>query len=84
MTNFKMNFKNMHKDTICDICREEDDTSQHSLECSILMKNCPELYKDRIVQHDDIYKNMEKQVRAIQLFEKVLEEREKILTKMNE
>ena len=79
MANFKMNFKEMNYDKICDLCRKEEDTGQHSLECTILIEKCPELYNDRIVKFEDIFGKIEKQVRAIKLLEKVLQERDKLL-----
>ena len=83
MTNAKMNFKNMHTDTTCSLCKNEDDTIQHYLEYSVLIEHCKDLYNDRIVQYEDIFGSLKKQSRATKLFEKVLKKREELLKKTN-
>ena len=83
MTNAKMNFKNIYVDTTCSLCRNEDDTIRHHLECPVLIENCSELFNDRIVQYEDIFGSLKKQLRAIQLFKKVLKKRDELLDKSN-
>ena len=79
MTKVKMNFKNMFNDKVCDLCKKEDDSLQHCLECTVLLKECPDLYNDRIVRYEDLFGNLSAQIRAVKLFEKVLEKREELL-----
>ena len=80
MTKSKMNFKNMFSDTVCDLCKKEDDSTQHYLECSVLISKCPELYNDRAVKYEDLFGNIKAQRRAVILFEKVLKKREELLS----
>ena len=40
---------------------------------------CPDLYNDSIINYDDIYSDVNKQVRVTKLYEKVLKVRDKIL-----
>ena len=82
MTNMKINFKNMYTVYTCDLCKEEEDSIQHCLECPVLLNNCSELYNDRIVKFDDLFGSVVKQVRAVQLFEKILEKREELLEQL--
>ena len=79
MTNAKMNFKNMHQDTTCNLCKVEEVSQQHYLQCQVLVEKCTELYNDRIVRYDDIFGNLTKQIRAVRLFEKVLKKRDELL-----
>ena len=60
MTNAKMNFKNMYTDTTCSLCKNEDDTIQHYLECSVLIEHCKDLYNDPIVHYEDIFGRKDK------------------------
>ena len=55
----------MHTNLLCDLCKEEEESIQHTLECSVLIKQCPELYNDAMnVQFEDVFKTLDKQVRA--------------------
>ena len=54
----EMKSHNMHLDTTCSLCRNEDDTIQHYLECSVLVEQCKELYNDRIVRYEDIFDSL--------------------------
>ena len=83
MTDAKMNFKNMYIDTTCSLCKMEDDTIPHYLECSVLIEHCKDLYNDCIVRYEDIYGSLKKQSRATKLFEKVLKKRKELLEKVN-
>ena len=79
MTKAKMNFKNMFIDTICDLCKKDDESTRHYLECEVLINKCPELYNDRAVRYEDLFGNIKAQRRAVILFEKVLKKREELL-----
>ena len=84
MIDAKMNFKNMYLDTTCSLCQNEEDTIRHHLECRVLMEHCSELFfNDRIVRYEDIFGNLQKQLRAVNLFEKVMKKREELLDKLN-
>ena len=74
-----MNFKNMFIDTICDLCKKDDESTRHYLECEVLISKCPELYNDRAVRYEDLFGNIKAQRRAVILFEKVLKKREELL-----
>ena len=79
----EMNYKNMYRNHFCDLCKLHDETNQHLLECHVLISQCPELFNDRVVQYEDIFEDVNKQLRAVQLFEKVLEKRKEILEVQN-
>ena len=69
----------MYQDTTCILCKVEEDSQQHYLQCRILVEKCTELYNDRIVRYEDIFGNLTKQIRAVRLFEKVLKKRDELL-----
>ena len=81
MTNMKVNFKNMYTEYTCDLCKNDNDSIQHCLECPILIDNCPELYNDRMVSFNDLFGSVERQIRAMKLYEKILAKREELLEK---
>ena len=60
-------------------CGLEEELQSHLLECRTILNRCPELYKDRITQYEDIYGQVEKQERIVKLFESVLKTRDEIL-----
>ena len=79
MLDVKINFRNFYADLKCRLCKIEDEDQNHLLNCSELLKNCPELYNDMIVKYDDIFSdNIKKQHRVTQLLIKVLEVWEKM------
>ena len=79
MIKVKINFRNMFKDTVCDLYKNEDDSIQHCLECPKLINECQDLYNDRIVKYEDLFGELPAQIRAVKLFEKVLKKREELL-----
>ena len=79
MINIRDNYKNMYQDVNCLWC-EEVENSEHLLNCSKLIENCPELYNDNVVKFEDVYSDeLVKQTRATILYEKVLKVREELL-----
>ena len=70
----------MFGDMGCRVCGESEveESQSHQLECITLINRCPELYNDSIINYDDIYSNISKQVRVTKLFDKVLRVRDKI------
>ena len=79
MLDVKINFKNFYTDDKCRLCKNEQENQSHLLNCSELIKNCPELYNDMIVKYDDLFsENIKKQHRVIELYMKVLEVWEKM------
>ena len=56
-----------------------EESQSHLLECMTILNRCSELYNDRISQYEDIFGQIEKQVRIAKLFEAVFKTREQIL-----
>ena len=80
MLDVKGNFKSMFQGNIqCDLCNENVVQSQdHLLDCQKLIDNCSELYNNVVVEHDDIFGKVDKQLSVVRLYQKVLEVREKL------
>ena len=69
----KINFRNFYTDIKCRLCKDEEETQSHLLNCSELIKNFPELYNDMIVKYEDIFsENIKKQHRVTKLYIKLL------------
>ena len=79
--NCKANFKNKFKetDTLCPLCSREEDTQQHMMVCTELVKNLKseKLAKGKI-QYDHIYKDEKKQMEVTELFKELIEVRNKL------
>ena len=86
MINVKENFKSMYQNQnlLCKLCQNENETQYHLLECEKLIEMCSELYNDEIVNSNDIFGDLPKQIRAAKLYEKVLEVRENLIQKSKE
>ena len=79
MINVKCNFSSRYEDLSCDLCNENElQTQEHLLNCSKIIKNCPQLYNNRIIQYSDIFGKVKKQHKAVQLFSEILKIKEKL------
>ena len=83
MVQVKANFKTGLDSLICDLCKveEEEENQSHLLNCEVLLNQCESLYNDESVEYDDIFADKESQLKAVKLFEKVLEVRDNLLPK---
>ena len=83
MVQVKANFKTGLDSLICDLCKveEEEENQSHLLNCEVLLNQCEALYNDESVEYDDIFADKESQLKAVKLFEKVLEVRDNLLPK---
>ena len=86
MYNCKANFKNQFKGEFqfCELCKISADSQNHLMECHILVNCVPELRKNIDVKYEDIFKNVDNQVKTIKLLTKVIEVRELLLLKNKE
>ena len=69
----KANFRNMHTNLQCDLCKDQNavESQLHLLNCKVL-QNHPQL-KNEIdtIAYDDIFKDLSKQVRAARVWRKI-------------
>ena len=82
MTDVRTNYRDRYPgDLSCRTCGQVDieESQSHLLECMTILNRCSELYNDRISQYEDIFGQIEKQVRIAKLFEAVFKTREQIL-----
>ena len=83
MYSVKCNFKNQYNGNyICDLCKIEDDTQEHLLQCKVLQYFVPEILSSN-VWYEDIFGNIDKIIPASKLLNKVCKERD-LLLKLNE
>ena len=79
MVSVKANFKKSHiNDLWCQLCKVELCDQKHLLFCIVLKKFIPEMEKTS-VHYSDIFGNVDKQLCAVKLFTKILNQREIIL-----
>ena len=79
MTEVKHNFRNKYADQICPLCKSEEDTQYHLINCQRILENCPDLAENINIEYEDIFSNGSKQMEAAILFSKVWKTREKLL-----
>ena len=82
MINVKGNFKGAYSNLVCDLCNKDEESQIHLLSCCTLLRECKDLYDDNEVEYEDIFSDIEKQLRAVNLFQKVLAVREKLLMEL--
>jgi elongation factor P--beta-lysine ligase len=77
----KENVKNQFKNEFqfCELCKVSADSQSHLMECHILVNCVPELRNNLYIKYEDIFKSVDKQVKAIKLLTKVIEVRELLL-----
>ena len=76
----KCNFRNQYlNNTLCNLCKIEEDRQEHLLECKVLEHFVPEIQKTN-VQYKDIFGTIEQIIQASKLLLKVCKERESLLS----
>ena len=74
MTDVKSNFKSMYSDISCNFCDNgEPQTDAHLLDCDYFIDACPELNEDNTVKHEDIFMNIDAQVRVTKIYKHIFE-----------
>ena len=69
MTDVKANFKSMHKDISCNFCdKDYAQTDIHLLDCLFFINACPELKDDHLVEYEDIFMDIDAQVRVAKIY----------------
>ena len=74
MIPLKGNFSNAHRDIQCDLCNEDDseENQTHLLQCSFLL-NHPKLKSViKTIKYDDIFENLQSQVKAVKVWKQIL------------
>ena len=79
MTNSKSNFKSMHGKIDYNLCDKNlPQTDSHLLDCTAILENCPNLARDSVSEYEDIFGNLEKQLKITKLFKEVFEAKQNI------
>ena len=74
MTDVKSNLKSMHSDISCNFCdNSEPQTDSHLLDCHYFIDACPQLNDDNSVEHEDIFMNIDAQVRVTKIYKHIFE-----------
>ena len=64
----------------CPLCKINQDSQQHLIECLIIKITCPEIYNNVNIRYEDLYSdNTTKQKQITKLFETAIRKREEIL-----
>ena len=79
MTNVKANFSKMYENITCDLCDSDvPQTDSHLLECSLMIEKCSELENDIETEYEDLFGDIESQMRATHIFKALFEAKEKL------
>ena len=78
----KMNFENMHSNLYCSTCKLFPETQAHLLQCPEIVKEMKTIVQDNCrLNEDDIYANLDKQIKITKIYTEILEIREKLMSK---
>ena len=67
MTDVKANFKNKYEEFECDICKDEEETQKHILECEDILKNTTRIKKE--TEYEELFKdNVKNQTEIAKMF----------------
>ena len=59
----------MHQNVSCDLCQKDIPQSDaHLLDCSYLIKMCPELSCDISIEHEDIFGGSVEQLEVVKMY----------------
>ena len=79
MVDVKENFKRQYLDIVCKFGCKNQETQHHLLNCIEIMRVCPLLSNDLLVEYDDIYGSLDKQINCVKLFQEVLKARNQLM-----
>ena len=82
----KMNFKTKYfNNTECSLngCTQDESQEHIFQNCSPLLQKLDIKYKKFNIKYEDIFRNTRRQIQAVQLFDKLMEIRSKLLTTSN-
>jgi hypothetical protein len=76
----KMNFQNQHENLLCSTCQLFPETQAHLLQCPAIVKNLQWMdATNSRLDVNDIYSNLDKQIKIAKIFSVIVEERTKLL-----
>ena len=75
MVDVKTNFKSQYSDLICRICKSDDsvENENHLIDCEMLNEEISD------ITFNYVYEDIEKQMKAVKLFKKILRRRQKLI-----
>ena len=80
MVNVGKNFGRADK---CKLCKIEDDSQQHLIECTKIKEKVPEVKRNTKVKHDHIYsKSIKEKIEVVKLFDKAISAKKIMLEKI--
>ena len=79
MTDVKINFRERYEDSLCPLCKTEQDSQSHLFYCNVLIEKCKELHENQEVEYEDIFSTKDKQIEAMKLLSKIWEIREELI-----
>ena len=80
MIDVKTNFSSQYLVKQCNFCDKEE-TQSHLLECNVILENCEDINSDIDTEYEDIFGPPTKQLKVVQLYQKALNTRDKLLFK---
>ena len=80
-----MNFRNQHDSLLCSTCHLFQETQAHLLQCPEIVRNLQwiDLNFSKL-NENDVYSTLEKQIKIVKIFSKIIEERDNLLKKKDQ
>ena len=81
----KMNFQNQHDSLLCSTCHLFPETQAHLLQCPEIVRNLQwiDLNFSKL-NENDVYSTLEKQIKIVKIFSRIIEERDNLLKKKDQ
>ena len=79
MVDVKTNYSNRYDDTLCPVCKVENDTQEHVFKCTKLLQSKCILVASDILYTDIFISDVKKQIAALRMFSSLWTERKTIL-----
>ena len=80
MTELRSNYRVRYQgDLLCRTCGLEEESQRHILDCVPILNRCPPLFQDRITRYEDLFGQIEKQIRIVKLYELALKTRSEMI-----
>ena len=77
--NVKMNFSQMYSDNLCRVCKLFPESQSHLLQCPDILPKLKLLSNSEKIEEKYIYGDIDKQLKVVKIYMKVLEIREELL-----
>ena len=71
MVEVRCNYKNKYVNLLCQLCKMEEEGQSHLFSCDKIIANCSVLAENTEVEYEDIFRDLDNQVKAVKLLSEI-------------